>query len=122
VPWTLLARPTVILAILLALSAAGNFILFKARDRALALVALKEAELNHARSAGKACSDATRQLREDAATRAREVARAINAAREAARDAGRRADATLTARPANPQDVCASALDLSRQKVQERRK
>lgn len=120
-PWTLLMRPTVILGLLLALSVGANALLFKARDRALARVATVAAERDQARSAGQACSDATRRLRDEASERAREVARAALAAREAARLADARSDATLTSRPSVAGDACASALDLSRRKAAGRR-
>lgn len=120
-PLSLLAKPTVILAILLAVSAGANVLLFKARDRALARVAAVEAERDNARAAAKACSDGTRRLRDEVATRTREIERALSAAREAARRAERRSDATLTTRPSAPGDACASGLDLSRKKVMERK-
>jgi len=121
VPWTLLLRPTVILGILLMLSVGGNVILFKARDRALKEVGAVTAELENARAAGKACSDATAALRKAADAQEKKARAALAAAEKAEREAELRAQATLQTPPSVNGDSCASVDVLNQQKLKERR-
>lgn len=113
-------RPTIILGLLLALSVGGNVLLFKMRDRALKQVGAVTAELVSARAAGKACSDATAELRKAADAQAKRARAAMLEADKLARAADRQADRTLQSAPTVPGDSCASLDALNRQKLRER--
>lgn len=117
----LLLRPTVLLAIALALSLLANLGLWKLHAHDLRTIGALQAQRDQAVAVGRACSDGVRKLREAADRRAREVALALRTAAEQAYRAQLHAQATLQARPAVPGDACASALALDRQKLAERR-
>ena len=70
----------------------------------------------------KACSDGVAELRREADAREKFVADALRKASEARMKAEHKADETLMAKPSNPNDMCASALELDRQKATERKR
>lgn len=117
----LLLRPTVILGILLALSVAGNAALYKLHTHDLEKIGSLEQLAKDARADAKACSDGVKKLREAAAAREKETAKALKAAEAKAREADKRADATLQERPVDA-DTCDSALELNQRKAKERHK
>lgn len=115
-------NPIMLLGAALALSMLGNALLWHSRDSALERAAT--AESAHARTVAdaKACTDGVRAIRQAEERRRAEVEAKVKAAESRARSAERRAQVTMQARPAVPGDACASAVALSRQKLQERRK
>ncbi len=115
----LLARPTVILGVLLALSLAGNVGLYKLHTRDLQKIGGLKQETKDALATARACSKGVERLRAAAAERERRVAEALRDATARAREANERADRTLLERPAGA-DSCASALELNRRKIRER--
>lgn len=120
-PWAMLLRPTVILGILLGLSVLANVGLWKLHARDLVRVGQVTAERNQAQSVAKQCSDGVAKLKAAADKKAREVAEDVKRANARALAAEKKVDTTLQERPAVPGDDCASALDLSRRKLRERR-
>jgi len=120
-PLALLLRPTTWLLVLVVLLSLTTFTLYKVHTHDLEKIGKLEAIRDAALSDAKACSNATEQLRRDAEKRAAEVAARLKAAEEARRKAEQQVEQTLQERPSNPNDLCASAPDLSRQKLHERR-
>jgi len=119
-PWMLLLKPSVILGILLTLSIAANVTLFKMRDAALKHIGSVTAERDQALDAAKMCSLATANLKKAADAREKKLKIALANAQKAAKAAASKAQVTLQMQPSQPNDLCASALDLSRSKLKER--
>lgn len=110
------------LGIALALSLAGNALLFKLRDNALERASAAETRHAQATAAAKACSAGVARVRQEEAVRRAAVEKQAKAAETRARSAERRALATLQAQPSVPGNACASAEALARTWLQERRK
>lgn len=119
-PWALLLKPSVILAVLLAVSVAGNYTLFKMRDAALKQAGAVTAQRDQAIAAGKACSEGVAALKRAAAARERKMRLAVAAAQRTANEAARRAQVTLQTPPSVPGDMCLSAEALNASKLAER--
>lgn len=117
----LLARPTVILGLLFALSMAANTLQWKMYTSALKREGAIAVERDSARAAAIACSEGTARLKAETEARMKKAEAAARAAREAARAADRRALAILQHKPAVPGDACASADVLNKQMLKERR-
>lgn len=115
-----LANPIVILALLLALSSAGNWGLYKLWQGRVAEVGAVSSERDQAIAASVQCSVATDRLAQAAKDREKKLKAAIVVADKKARDAQKRVDATLATMPKFPNDACASAADLSKTKLEER--
>lgn len=109
------------LGIALALSMAGNALLFHLRDAALERAATAETRLSAAAAAAKACSAGVAKVREEANRRQAAVEKQAKAAEGRARTWQQRAQATLQVRPADASDSCASAEVLARSWLQERK-
>ena len=106
----------IILALSLAANAALGWAYLGQRDKA----AKASADLTHmqqqrdgARGAASACSDAVEALQEQAAQRAAAAAPARAAAAKTAQQSDRRADYTLSLKPRNVGDACASTQALA---------
>ena len=119
-PWMLLLKPSVILSVLLALSLVANVTLFKMRDATLKHLGSVTAERDQAIEAGKVCSLATANLKKASDAREKALKIALAKAQTAAKAAASKAQATLQIQPDKPNDLCESALDLSRSKLKER--
>lgn len=119
-PWALLLKPSVILFVLLSISVAGNWTLFKMRDAALKHIGAVTAERDQAIGAAQQCSEGTKQLQKAAAERDKKLRAAVAAADEKAKVAALAAQATLQLQPAHPTDLCLSAVELSRDKLKVR--
>jgi hypothetical protein len=118
----LLARPIVIISLMLLASLAGNAVLYKLWQGEVRHSGAVVGERDQAIAAGQACSAATENLRNLAADRDRRLKLALAAAAKQAAASVARAETTLQAVPSKPADLCASSLDLSRQKLAERRR
>lgn len=116
----LLLKPSVILSLLLALSLVANVTLFKMRDATLKHLGSVSAERDQAIEAGKVCSLATANMKKMADAREKALKIALAKAQTAAKAAASKAETTLQMQPDKPNDLCASALDLSRSKLKER--
>lgn len=116
-----LLNPIIILALLLTLSTGANVGLYKLWQGRVAEVGAVSAERDQAIVASQQCSVATDRLKKAAADREKKLRAAIAVADKKARAAQARADATMLIQPAFPGDACASALDLSQKKLEERR-
>ena len=116
---TFLLNPTTILGILLALSLMGNGVLYKIHTHDLEKIGGLKQAMQDARADAEACSAGVKALRAAAESRDRATAKALQAAEARARKADEQADKTLQARPTS-EDVCASALELNREKLKER--
>ena len=116
----LLLKPSVILGILLSLSLIANVTLFKMRDATLKHLGSVSAERDQAIEAGKICSLATANLKKAADAREKTLRLALAKAQAVAKAAATKAQTTLQIQPSKPNDLCASALDLSRNKLKER--
>ena len=110
-----------VLAIALALSGAGNILLWNMRDAALEDKAQAEAAAHSAQAAGKLCSENTERLAAEGEARAEAAAKALAAAQKTASKAQARALVTLAAPPSDPGDACKSADALNRQQIEARR-
>lgn len=118
----LLLRPIVIISLMLLASLAGNAVLYKLWQGEVRHSGAVIGERDQAVASGQACSAATENLRRLADDRDRRLKLALAAAAKQAATAVARAETTLQAAPSVPTDLCASSLDLSRQKLAERRK
>lgn len=114
-----LLNPMVILGLLLALSVAGNGVLYKLHTGDLQRIgSLKQANKD-ARADAKACSDAVKKVRLETEKRDRVVAEALKGAEARALAANQQANKTLQEAPIGG-DLCAAALELNRRKLKER--
>ncbi len=118
----LLARPIVIVSLLLMASLAGNYALYRAWQGEVRRSGALAGERDQALAAGRECTRATEALQAQMASREKKLKAALAAANAQARAATARAETTLQAAPSVPGDMCASALDLSRRKLAERQK
>lgn len=103
-----MSRLMVILAVLLALSLAGNAWLLNDRDKTLAREAATEQARKDTAAAAQACSDSVAGLAND--SRKRHEAIMVSLGAQAGEVAGLKgaAIAALNSKPANPADLCGS--------------
>lgn len=120
-PFGLLLRPTVLLSIALALALGLAGVFYKLHTHDLVTIGRLTAERDAILEDAKACSDATERLRAESAKKAAEVRAALAVASGLRKKLDRAADTTLLEKPTVPSDTCASALALSRRKLEERR-
>lgn len=106
-----------VLSVLLATSLLGNWFLVKSRDAALKDKATAISEKEAAIRDGNQCTARVEELRKSAEEQRKAGQIALAAAQVSAQEFRRRADATLSARPTKPDDLCASALELSRERI-----
>lgn len=117
----LLARPMVIVSLLLAASLAGNYGLYKLWLGEVKHAGAISAEKDQAMASAEACSANTKRLVAEAADRERRMRAAVIAAEKRAREAAVAAAGTLLERPSTPGDLCKSADDLIVKKLSDRR-
>lgn len=117
----LLLNPTVIVGILLALSLAGNGVLYKLHTNDLQQIGALKQAVKESRADAEACSEGVKKLRAAAAAREKTVVKALHEAEARARLANERSDHILQERPVSA-DVCDSALELNQRKLKERRR
>lgn len=118
----LLANPIVLLSILLMLSMGGNWGLYKLWQGRVTEIGAISSERDQAIAAGAQCSIATEKLAQAAKDREARLRIAIGLADKKAREMQKRVDDTLAFMPAFPGDACASAIDMSTKKLEERSK
>ena len=118
--WMLLLRPTSLLAIALGLALLGMGFFYKLHTHDLQQIGALKAVAEDARADARACSEGVKHLQAAQAKRDKEVAALLKEAEAKAREAEKQADATLQTRPHHAEDLCASALELDKQKLKER--
>ena len=101
-------NPTILLAIALALSLAGNAWLFKSRDVALAEGARSEQARKDTAAAATACSESVDGMAKAAARRHGEILARMGAQAGEVAELKGAAIGALNARPADPADLCKS--------------
>jgi len=101
-------NPTILLAIALALSLAANAWLFNSRDVAIAKEASTEQARKDTAAAAQACSDGVDSLANVGATRHTELLKRMQAQAGQVAALEGASIAALTARPADPADLCKS--------------
>jgi hypothetical protein len=118
---SLLSKPIVWVSIALLLSLAANATLWTMYKGELRRSGALTAERDSAISAGVACSEGVKKLRQAGEARAAEAAKEIARARDAARRAEARALETLGTAPTVPGDACASAKVMNEEKLMQRK-
>lgn len=101
-------NPTILLAIALALSLIGNAWLFNSRDVAIAVQASTEQARKDTAAAAQACSDGVDSLGKDGAARHVDLIKRLQAQAGQVAALEGASIAALTARPADPADLCKS--------------
>lgn len=101
-------NPTLLLAIALALSLAGNAWLFNSRDVAIAKEASTEQARKDTAAAAQACSDGVDRLITDGVTRHADLIKRMQAQAGHVAALEGASIAALNARPADPADLCKS--------------
>ncbi len=109
--------PYVIIAILVAVSVG----LYKLHTHDLTEIGALKEDVKSAVAQGKACSDGVEKLRQAGIARDKLAAEAVEKSRTERLKLEHSAETTLQAAPSKPNDLCASALELSRQELQERK-
>ncbi len=114
-------NPTILLAIALALSVAGNVWLFNSRDSALAAGAATEQARKDTAAAAQACSTSVDALASDGKARHADLLKRLQA--QAGQVAGLEAAsiAALNVRPADPADLCKSLAQYLASEIRKER-
>lgn len=112
---------TIGVAVVLAISLAGNAYLFDALGNAQERAGHAESGRRTAVAAAQSCSFYVGKLTDDAKLRAAEAAPLIEAAAVGADEANRKADAEMQRAPAVPGNACASAEAETREWLRSRR-
>lgn len=118
----LLANPFIIMGLVIALLSGAEYVTYKAWQSSVKREGAVSAERDQAIQAGATCSLATEKLARESKARETKLRAAIGIADKKAKLAQARADATLTTMPKFPNDACASAAALNKDKLEERAK
>ena len=110
-----------ILVLLLALSTAGNLWLFHSRDKALESAAQYSAAYDGAIGAANLCSASVQGLADESRRRHDETMKRLAAQSGQVKAYEQAAIGALSARPADPSDLCASVAAYLRQEVRRER-
>lgn len=113
--------PMQILAILLALSVAGNAWLFHSRDKALAAEATAEQLNADTAKAAQACTDGVNNLAKDGKARAARLEKMLGAEAGRIRTLQQQALDAQRAKPDDPQDLCGSLERYLRSQIKAER-
>lgn len=110
------------LGALLTLSVATNCYLWNRHEKDVETIGALEERGKQSAAAAVQCSDGVDELARAAAARHTAAMKMIVALQGQLSDIMRQAEATLAAAPTVPGDACASALEMSRKKIAERKR